>query len=82
MAKVTTLRLLLFNLRPGVLQRDGAIEHEFALAGHGRLDVGIGVEGEIAEALELIALSEVGVGQGRFAFGGDDFERMRIEVRL
>src|SRR6266404_6910662 len=69
-------------LRPGVFQSDGAIEYELALAGGWGLDVGIGVEGEVAEALELVAEVGVGVDHRRFALGGDDFEAVRVEVLL
>lgn len=41
--------LLLDLLRPGVFQRDGAIEDELA-------GTGIGIEREVGEPLELIAL--------------------------
>ena len=52
---------------PGVFQRDGAVED--GLAG-----LGVRVEGEVGEALELVAGFGVGFPERRLAFGGHDFE--------
>ena len=57
---------------PGVLQGDGAVEHE--LAGGAVL-----IEGEIGQALELVAQFRRGVLQARLAFGGHDLQRVRVE---
>ncbi len=55
------LPLLLLNLRPSIFQRDCAIQDRFA-------GLGVGVEGEIAEALGLPDLSP-GLPPGTSAIG-------------
>ena len=64
----------LFDLGPGVFERQGAIEDQVA----GR---GVGVEAEVAYALELEAVLKPGVGEGRLKLGaGEDFERVGVEI--
>src|SRR5207249_1551219 len=60
-------------LRPSVLERDGAIEHQ--LSGRAVL-----IEREVGEALELVTQLWLRVHQARLALGGYDFERVRVEV--
>ncbi len=43
---------------------------------------GIGIEREIAEPLELIALFGLRIRKRRLAFRGHDFERVRIDKRF
>src|SRR5262245_60439585 len=44
------------DLRPGVLERDGPIEHRHVVAG-------VGIDAEVAEPLELIAAARHGCGE-------------------
>ena len=44
--------------------------------------MGVGVEGEVGEALELIPEFGLGVFDARLALGGDDFEAVGVDVLL
>ena len=58
--------------RPSIAESDGAVEHKSS----GRVVFGVGRE--VAETFELKALAGLGVSEGGFEFGGDDFERLRV----
>src|SRR5262249_21858344 len=61
----------------GVSQRHGAVEHE---PGGGRV---LRVDGEVPEALELIALAGNGRGQARLEPAAlEPLERSRVEIRF
>src|SRR5438874_8078935 len=62
------------SLFPRFLQRDRPIEYDSVVAR-------VGVDAEVAEALELVAGHRGGVADARLELGVlDHFERMRIEV--
>src|SRR5215831_7480854 len=64
----------LLDFRPRVFQRDRAVED-------GGAGLGVGVDGEVAEALELVVGAFGDVGEAGFQHGaGEDFERVGIEV--
>src|SRR5258707_466000 len=60
-------------LCPSVLERDRAVEN-------GRAGLRIGIEREVAETLELVALIGFRGGEARLELRGDRFERARIDV--
>src|ERR1035437_8816637 len=71
-----SIRLLLLRLlSPGVLQGYGAIEDQ--LAGGA-----VFIEGEVAEALVLVAQFGPGVLQGRFTLGDYYFQGVRVQELL
>src|SRR5436190_23913484 len=70
----SALRFLGF-FGPGVAESDGAVEDGFAGSG-------IFVQGEIAEAFELIASLRVCFAEARFKFCGDGFQRIRVQEAL
>src|SRR5215212_9300390 len=68
------LSVLLFDLlRPGILQRDRAVEDEVAGSR-------IGIEREVGESLELVTLGRQSIAERRLAFRLHDLERIRIQV--
>ncbi len=65
---------VLLNLRPGVAERHRAVEDQSAWRG-------IGVDAEVAEALELIARTGLGVRERRLDLGAAlHLERFGIQV--
>ncbi len=53
---------LLFDLGPGVFQRKGAVEDQIARSR-------VGIEAEVADALELEAVFKLGVGERGLKLG-------------
>ena len=66
----------LLDLRPGVAERHGAVEHRLA----GR---SVRIDGEIAQALELEAIAGLGRSEARLeAAAGQHLQRLGIQVHL
>src|SRR5262245_52070880 len=70
---VAWLRPLLLG-RPGVLERDRAVEDQLARRAL------LGIEAEVAEALELVAQLGLGGHERRLQLRGDDLQRARVDV--
>src|SRR5579863_2460366 len=65
----------LFDLGPGVFQRDGAVENRLS---QGRVEI----DAEISQALELIAVARDGAGQRGLKLAvSQHLERIRVEIR-
>ena len=63
----------LLDLRPCIFQCDCPIKDEFT-------GFRVKVEGEVAEALELVARFRQGFPKRRLKLAGDDFQAVRVDV--
>ena len=63
-----------FDLGPGVFEGEGAVEDQIARSG-------VGIEAEVADALELEAVLQLGVGERGLQLGaGEDLQRVGVEI--